>query len=43
MEYTNQCPICGRIFGFDEEDFLDNGSPACHECAEKERNREENN
>ena len=37
-----QCPICGRLVDVNEEDFLDNGSPACHECAENERNREEN-
>ena len=32
----NECPICGRTFDDEVGTYLDNGSPACPECVEKE-------
>lgn len=30
------CPICGQKFPADKYEILDNGNPACPECAYKE-------
>jgi len=35
------CPICGKKFPPDEYETLDNGNPACPECAKKENERED--
>lgn len=32
-----QCPVCGRVVESETMVSLDNGSPACPECAEKEQ------
>ncbi len=31
-----QCPICGRMVDPNELVIMDNGNPACAECADKE-------
>ncbi len=35
-----QCPICGKMLDPNDAEFLDNGSPACYECAQKENAHE---
>ena len=37
-----QCPVCGRVVESETMVSLDNGSPACPECAEKEQKYAEN-
>ena len=38
-----QCPICGKMIDPTKCDYLDNGSPACPECVQKEEKYEKNN
>lgn len=38
-----QCPICGKMIDTTECEYLDNGSPACPDCAQQEREYEEQN
>lgn len=38
-----QCPICGNMIDTDNAEFLDNGSPACYECAQRENEKESTN
>lgn len=35
------CPVCGKKFNNMDADFLDNGNPACKDCAMEERNNDE--
>lgn len=41
MANNIMCPICGKMFPPEEYELLDNGNPICPECAEKERENEE--
>ena len=34
-----QCPICGKMIKPSGCSYLDNGSPACPECVEKENEK----
>ena len=36
-----QCPGCGKKIPVETADALENGSPACAECARAERERDE--
>ena len=36
-----QCPICGKMIEPTEAESLNNGSPACPECVQKESEYEE--
>lgn len=42
MQDKIQCPICGNMIDPNEADYLDNASPACPECVQKEQEYEEN-
>lgn len=37
-----ECPICGEKFDEEFVEYLDNGNPACPQCVDEERKRDEN-